>query len=211
MTRLGKVFNQLHASGCILFKRWTFEFHCNPNAGRNVIIRTHDLSVVKGTNYPQRNEESECAQSNVNEYIKKIADFMENCYEEWVNYIKEKRSIFYPLNFYTVDQMVLLQEEIAKYRNGSEDLRFLCPLLSLVAPHCSLDTDLDYAVDKVQENLLTSEQMSTLENSSERKNQAEAIQEFLKITRESGISRKHALRAIQSQEFDIENIEAGMY
>lgn len=209
MTRLGKVFNQLHSSGCILFKRWTFEFHCNPNAERNVIIRTHDLSVVKGTNYPQRNEESECAQSNVNEYIKKIADFMENCYEEWVNYIKEKRSVFYPLNFYTVDQMVLLQEEIAKYRNGIEDLRFLSPLLSLVAPRCSLDTDLDYAVDKVQENLLTSEQMSRLDNSNERNNHAEAIQKFLRLTRESSISRKHALRAIQSQGFDIEDTEAG--
>lgn len=210
VTRLGKVFIQLHASGCILFKLWTFEFHCNPNAGSSVMIRTHEESVVKGANFPQHMAESEDSQSNVNDYIRGIADFMENCYEEWIKYIKEKRRVFYPLNFYTVDQMVLLQEEIARYRNGSPVTRFLCPLLSLVKPSCSLNPDLDNAVDKVQEQLLTSEQTSKLEDISEKKSHAIAIKNFLQVAKDADISLKHALRAIQSNKFNIEDTDAGL-
>lgn len=211
MTRLGKVFLQLHASGCILFKQWTFEFHCNQHAGSSVMIRMDNRSVVKGTNFPENKEESNITNSNVNEYIRKIADFMESCYEEWIEYIAEKRSIFYPLNFYTVDQMVLLQEEIAKYRNGTQVTQFLCPLLSVVKSNCLLDPDLDDANNKVQENLLAFEQTSKMENESEKNTHTDAIRKFLKAAEETGISRKHALRAVQSQEFDIEDIEEGMY
>lgn len=174
------------------------------------MIRTHENSVVKGSNFAQHNEESEVCQSNVNEYIRRIADFLESCYEEWVQYIKEKRNVFYPLNFYTVDQMVLLQEEIAKYRNGNHVTKFLCPLLSLVKFQCSLQPDLVYAVDKVQEELLTSEQTSKMENISKKNSHTEAIQKFLQIAEKSGISRKHALRAIQSEEFDIEDTDSGI-
>ena len=173
------------------------------------MIRTHEQSVVKGTNYRYDNEDSKDLQSNVNEYIRQIADFMEICYEEWVRYIKEKRKHFYPLNFYTVDQMVLMQEEIAKYRNGKGVSRFLCPLLSLIKSQCSLTEDLDEAVNKVQEILLTTEQTSDFENLAAKTSHEEAIRNFLLVTEESGISRKHALRAIQSHEFDIEDTDAG--
>ena len=210
MTRLGKVFIQLHASGCILFKHWRFEFHCNPNAGCSVMIRTHEHSVVKGTNIQYDGEDSKATQSNVNDYIRRIADFMERCYEEWVRYINEKRKCFYPLNFYTVDQMVLLQEEIARYRNRKEVSRFLCPLLSLIRSNCLLAPDLDGALIKVQEALITSEQTSDLKNEDDKTSHEEAIRKFLIATEESGISRKHALRAIQSQEFKIEDTDEGM-
>lgn len=174
------------------------------------MIRTHERSVVKGTNFAQHSEESEVAQSNVNEYIRRIADFLESCYKEWVEYIKEKRNLFYPLNLYTVDQMVLLQEEIAKYRNGNQMTKFLCPLLSFVKSQCSLKPDLADAVDKVQEELLTSEQTSKMENISQKTSHTEAIQKFLQIAEKSGISRTHALRAIQSEEFDIEDTDSGI-
>lgn len=210
MTRLGKVFIQLHASGCILFKHWRFEFHCNPNAGCSVMIKTHEQSVVKGTNIRYDSEESEAPRSNVNEYIRRIADFMEKCYEEWVRYINEKRKSFYPLNFYTVDQMVLLQEEMARYRNRKEASRFLCPLLSLIRTKCSLVPNLDDALNNVQETLLTSEQTSNLENEGDKTSHEEAIKRFLILTEESGISRKHALRAIQSKAFDIEDTDKGV-
>lgn len=59
--------------------------------------------VVKGINFLENKEEFNIIYSNVNEYIWKIVDFMENCYEEWIKYIVEKRSIFYFLNFYIVD------------------------------------------------------------------------------------------------------------
>lgn len=173
------------------------------------MIRMHGHSVVKGSNFGQHSEESEVAQSNVNEYIRKIADFLESCYDEWVKYIKEKRNVFYPLNFYTVDQMVLLQEEIAKHRNGNQVTKFLCPLLSVVKSQCSIKTDLVNAVDKVQEKLLTSEKTSKMESFSKRTSHTEAIQKFLQIAERSGITRKRALRAIQSEEFNIEDTKAG--
>lgn len=175
------------------------------------MIRMHDRSVLKGTNFSENKEESEDTQSNVNEYIRKIADFMENCYEQWIDYIAEKRKVFYPLNFYTVDQMVLLQEEIAKYRNGNQVTQFLCPLLSVVKTRCSLNLDLDDAINKVQEKLIASEQTSNMENESEKSSHTDAIRKFLQVAEETGISRKHALSAIQSQEFDIEDTDAGMY
>lgn len=175
------------------------------------MIRTHEHSVVKGTNFLQHDEDSQNAYSNVNEYIRKIADFLESCYEEWIDYIAGKRKVFYPLNFYTVDQMVLLQEEIAKYRNGNQVTQFLGPLLSVVKFHCSLNPDLDDAINKVQENLLAREQTSEMENESEKNTHTDAIREFLQVAEGTGISRKHALRAIQSQEFDIADTDAGIY
>ncbi|XP_062570766.1 E3 ubiquitin-protein ligase RNF213-like isoform X2 [Saccostrea cucullata] len=210
VTRLGKVFIQLHASGCILFKQWTFEFHCNQSAGSSVLISTNDRSVVKGTNFPKVSEDSKEIQSNVNEYIRGIADFLEKCYEEWIKYIREKRSTFYPLNFFTVDQMVVLQEEIAQIRNGNGATKFLCPLLSLVKSNCSLRPDLEDAINTVQEKLLTQEQTAKMDDVSEMKSHAEAIQRFLKVADQASVSRKHALRAIKSQEFDIEDTSAGL-
>lgn len=175
------------------------------------MIRTHEQSVVKGTNIRYDSGDSEVHQSNVNEYIRKLAEFMERCFEEWVKYIYEKRKRFYPLNFYTVDQMVLLQEEIARYRNRKEASRFLCPLLAIIKTKCLLAPDLDEALNIVQEALLTSEQTVNLQSEADKSSHAEAIKKFLVVTDESGISRKHALCAIQSKDFDIEDTDAGMY
>lgn len=210
MTRLGKAFVQLNASGCILFKHWRFEFHCNPKVGCSVMIRTHEHSVVKGTNFAQQDKLTKNDQSNVNEYISQIANFLENCFKEWKEYITEKRKCFYSLNFYTVDQMVLLQEEIARHRNGTNTSEFLCPLLSVVKCKCLLNEDLDDAIDRVQETLLTNEQTSDIELAAEKACHAEAIQKFLEACSKGGISRRHALCAIQSKAFDIEDINSGM-
>lgn len=174
------------------------------------MIRTHDRSVVKGTNSPENNEECKITHSNVNEYIRTIADFMENCYEEWIVYIAGKRKVFYPLNFYTVDQMVLLQEEIAKYRNGNQTTQFLCPLLSIVKSKCLLYPDLDDAINEVQQELLASEQTSKMDER-DRNTHTDAISKFLQVAEEAAISRKHALRAIESKEFDIEDTDAGTF
>lgn len=59
--------------------------------------------VVKGINFLENKEEFNIINSNVNEYIWKIVDFMESCYEEWIDYIVGKRKVFYFLNFYIVD------------------------------------------------------------------------------------------------------------
>lgn len=174
------------------------------------MIRTHDRSVVKGTNVPENKEESNITHSNVNEYIRTIADFMESCYKEWIDYIAGKRNVFYPLNFYTVDQMVLLQEEIAKYRIGNQTTQFLCPLLSIVKSQCLLDPDLDDAIDKVQEKLLASEQTLKMDES-DKNIHTDAISKFVQVAEEAGFSRKHALLAVKSKKFEIEDTDAGTY
>jgi hypothetical protein len=105
--------------------------------------------------------------------------------------------------------MVLLQEELALFRNRHAASKYLCPLLSLVKSRCSLSPDVDDAINTVQERLLTREQTSHMEEMSEKASHAEAIQQFLQVCEKTGISRKHALCAIKSQAFDIKDTDAG--
>ncbi|XP_052242698.1 E3 ubiquitin-protein ligase RNF213-like [Dreissena polymorpha] len=135
VTRLGNVLRKLRKSGCVLFKSWKSQFWCEQD--RRVCV---EISIGNEKDLPKlvgRTNQSE----KVQHHIPVIAKFLEKCLDEWLAYIKQSRSEFYFLNFFTTDQLVILQQELAQM--GSE--RKLSPhvfsLLSAVKDDCKLGTD----------------------------------------------------------------------
>jgi len=61
---------------------------------------------------------------------------MESCLEEWLEHIKQKRKTYIHLNYFTVDQLVILQQELVKMGSEDEPSKHIYPLLSAVKANC---------------------------------------------------------------------------
>ncbi|XP_061196022.1 E3 ubiquitin-protein ligase rnf213-alpha-like [Saccostrea echinata] len=209
ITRLGRIFIKLYSSGCVLFKQWSFEFLCNKSVENCAFVKfgQQQESTLKGTNTKSRDEH--LSQDDVvNDYMQKIADFLEDCYEQWMGHVRETRDRFYPLNFFTVAQMIILQEELAMYRHGSHDSKHLLALLSYVKSDCSLE-DLEFAFKSLDEQLTKQQDKDVIgESSASQENRA--IQDFLKAAVDAGMSKRRAMQCIQSNAFDPQDIESSL-
>ncbi|XP_062570770.1 E3 ubiquitin-protein ligase RNF213-like [Saccostrea cucullata] len=209
VTRLGRIFIKLYSSGCVLFKQWSFEFLCNKSVENCAFVKfgqQHE-STLKGTNTKTRDEH--ISQDDVvNDYMQKIADFLENCYEQWMGHVRETRDSYYPLNFFTVAQMIILQEELAMYRHGSHDSKYLLALLSYVKSDCSVE-DLEFAFMSLNE-LLRREQDKDITDESSASQENRTIQDFLKAADDSGISKRRAMQCIQSNMFDPQDFDSSL-
>ena len=62
---------------------------------------------------------------------------MESCLEEWLKYIKEKRRSYKHLNYFTIDQLVILQRELVKIGTEEHPSVLIYPLLSAVKRNCT--------------------------------------------------------------------------
>ncbi|XP_053396335.1 E3 ubiquitin-protein ligase rnf213-alpha-like isoform X2 [Mercenaria mercenaria] len=135
ITRLSSVYMKLCSSGCVLFKDWTARFLCYPKPDRPVCAI---LEFGQGDRVPQL-KGRRSPKEDLKEIIPELAKFMECCLEEWLQHIKEKRKNFLHLNYYTVDQLVILQRELVKMGTESEPSHLVYPLLSAVKEDCTPD------------------------------------------------------------------------
>ncbi|XP_053396010.1 E3 ubiquitin-protein ligase rnf213-alpha-like [Mercenaria mercenaria] len=135
ITRLSSVYMKLCSSGCVLFKDWTARFLCYPKPDRPVCAI---LEFGQGDGVPQL-KGRRSVKEDLKEIIPELAKFMESCLEEWLQHIKEKRKNFLHLNYYTVDQLVILQRELVKMGTESEPSHLVYPLLSAVKEDCTPD------------------------------------------------------------------------
>jgi hypothetical protein len=70
--------------------------------------------------------------------IPEIARFMESCLKDWLHHIDEKRELYQSLNYFTVDQLVILQKELLKFGDDEQNPSHLIyPLLSTVKDDCT--------------------------------------------------------------------------
>ena len=107
---MGAVFSKLCAAGCILFKNWTATFHCDPTRPihSEIDFGLKDLkdSILKGRSDDTR---------EVGDEIKLVCEFMEDCLNDWNHTISRERQMFYHLNHFTTEQLVILCGELAKF------------------------------------------------------------------------------------------------
>lgn len=61
---------------------------------------------------------------------------MESCLDEWLRHIKEKRKTYVHLNYFTVDQLVILQQELVKIGTEEQPSLHIYPLLSTIKHNC---------------------------------------------------------------------------
>ncbi|XP_061169142.1 E3 ubiquitin-protein ligase RNF213-like [Saccostrea echinata] len=146
VVRLSNVYIKLVESGCVLFTNWQARFLCDPGRAVCAFITFgtgKECKQLKG----RRNEEDD-----VITIMPEIAKFMENCLEEWLCYLDEKRDEYYHLNHFTIDQVVILQRELARFNAGEEISNLTIPLLSIVNNDCSYH-DLTDAMQKANEEV----------------------------------------------------------
>ncbi|KAK3585587.1 hypothetical protein CHS0354_036774 [Potamilus streckersoni] len=143
--RLANVFIKLNSAGCVLFRHWQTKFVCDPSRPVCAFIEFgQGAKSLKGRKTPK---------DDVISVISKIAKFMENCLDKWLDHINQKRSKYFELNYFTTDQLVILQQELVKVGpNQDLDIR-IYPLLSAVKENCTYK-DLVDAMKKATKDLV---------------------------------------------------------
>ena len=71
------------------------------------------------------------------DFVPELANFMETCLIEWLAYIDDKRMKYIHLNYFTVDQLVILQRELVKMGTEENMSCRVYPLLSAIKSDCS--------------------------------------------------------------------------
>lgn len=74
---------------------------------------------------------------DLKDMIPKLASFMETCLDQWLLHFKDKRKSYLHLNYFTVDQLVILQRELVKMGTQEEPSHLIYPLLSAVKENCT--------------------------------------------------------------------------
>lgn len=146
--RLCNVYIKLLESGCVLFTSWQAKFLCDPRRPVCAFIefgKGEKIKQLKG----RRNDKDD-----VITIMPEIAKFMETSLDNWLQYLDKKRYEYQHLNYYTTDQLVILQRELAKVIDGDKIPPFIIPLLSVVKSDCNID-DLTGALQEANEELRT--------------------------------------------------------
>lgn len=201
MVRLCKVYIKLLSSGCVLFTNWQAKFLCDSERKVCAFVRFgsgEGCTQLKG----RRNEEEDISTT-----IPGLAKFMEICLEEWLKYIDQKRDEYHHLNFFTVDQMVILQRELVLMGGEIEPSDFIYPLLSIVKHDCT-KMELIGALKKAKVDVSQREAEQEVEMAEEEKDedidsdgenqlQATAIAKFISAITDSGYPERLAREALR--------------
>ncbi|XP_033741838.1 E3 ubiquitin-protein ligase rnf213-alpha-like [Pecten maximus] len=133
VVRLANTYIKLVSSGCVLFSEWKARFLCDRSrkACSFITFGTGDnVNSLKGRKATEDDD--------VSSIVPRIAKFMEKCYDQWLQYIADKRDKYYELNHLTIDQMVILQKELVKVGTEQEPSKLIFPLLSAIKKDCSM-------------------------------------------------------------------------
>ncbi|XP_052083737.1 E3 ubiquitin-protein ligase rnf213-alpha-like [Mytilus californianus] len=134
VVRLSNVYIKLISNGCVLFAKWHATFICDENRPVCAFLtfgQGSDAQTLKG--------QTGSTDNDVGFIIQKTANFLEECNERWLSYINEKREKFYWLNYFTIDQIVFLQQELVRVTASKVPSVFTYPMLSAVKQDCTND------------------------------------------------------------------------
>ena len=207
ITRLGNLYIRICKAGCTLFQNWKAIFYCNPEKRRKCV------HVVFGNdgNHKLFGDKSE-VETGIVGHILTMCDFLEDCLKEWLQHIEVQRMNSYYLNHYTTEQLVILQNELAKINTPeiSSIANTVFPMLSFVKHNCTLK-DLQESMGSAFELLMarevsstrkeqTAEQQESMDDDEAVINSGDGSQvdHFLETLQESGFSKKLAIAALKS-------------
>lgn len=122
MRRLAQAFINLHSAGNMLFRAWSAEVHCSPR--RSVSIRMGFglglLSQITGSGPVAQLLEALCRQ-------------MEDFLGQWQEFMAQKRTEHFYLNYYTAEQLVYLSSQLGSPPPSDAALT----MLSFVKRNCT--------------------------------------------------------------------------
>lgn len=135
---------------------------------------------------------------DISTMIPKLANIFESYHTKWLAYINEKRIAYPLLNFYTTDQIVIMQQQMVRLGNHEGPSPAIYPLLFAVKNDCTR-SDLIRAMEEAKLDVIALESQETATRTKTANNPAhpetvndEKIQEVMK----SGFSFSLAKEAI---------------
>ncbi|VDI31555.1 Hypothetical predicted protein [Mytilus galloprovincialis] len=129
---LGRTFIRMLNSGCVLFSNFQVEFRCDKKSAVCVFVsfgEKHDKKIIRGKRGTK--DQEDCL------FVRKIADYLTRCLNEWDSFIDAQREKHYLLNYFSMKQLVFLQCELAKLGTDTEPSVKLYPLLSAIKHDCN--------------------------------------------------------------------------
>ncbi|XP_071122875.1 E3 ubiquitin-protein ligase RNF213-like [Mytilus edulis] len=147
VVRLGNIYTKLIADGCILFSSWNATFLCDRKRSVCVFINFghgKEMQTLKGM------------AEDVANIIPKIAEFLEDCHTKWLSYIDEKRERHYFLNYFSIDQIVILQRELVKIDLEQDPSVLIYPMISAIKHDCTA-VDLIMALAQAKQDVILKE------------------------------------------------------
>ncbi|KAH3727158.1 hypothetical protein DPMN_053084, partial [Dreissena polymorpha] len=150
--------------------------------------------------------------------ISELSKFMEKCYKEWLEYINKKRAEYYHLNFFTVDQLVILQRELVKIGSESEPSHLIYPLLSAVKKTCTpadLFAAMTSAKEEVERKKVDDNAASLAETKSDDINDSfdEKREQFVQELVYSGIDvelARQSIEHIDPKDIDLQDVSQAL-
>ncbi|XP_006820780.1 E3 ubiquitin-protein ligase rnf213-alpha-like, partial [Saccoglossus kowalevskii] len=110
IVQLADLYIKLCAAGNVLFSEWKALIYCGK---RKVSVMVDfgfgDSQDLMGT-------------KDVIVQLDELCHFMENCLKEWLEYVEEKRSEIYQLNYFTTEQLVILRRELSKLMSNEKEM-----------------------------------------------------------------------------------------
>ena len=140
----------------------------------------------------------------LNTELRFLREFMKNCLQQWYQYVNERRSECYHLNYFTTEQLVLLRSCLAEFAS-SDQVECLPPqvlvLLSAVNSHCTAD-DVRRALKDASKDIMkpTTDEAGIADQQQAAK-EAERREKAVAIVKEqvdNGLEEKAAWAAIQA-------------
>ncbi|VDH96739.1 Hypothetical predicted protein [Mytilus galloprovincialis] len=128
------------------FMLFTVKFRCDPQSVTCAFVSfgEREKSTIIG--------KIDAVNKDVCFFIPKIAKFLEQCHEKWLEFIDRKREDYYILNYFNIEQMVILQHELVKMGFECEPSDLIYPLLSIIKHDCTRE-DLVNAMKEAKDEL----------------------------------------------------------
>ncbi|KAL3881524.1 hypothetical protein ACJMK2_027956, partial [Sinanodonta woodiana] len=182
------------------------KFLCDPKNNQCVEITFGEGSVpLKGM---------QTKTEDVTEFLHKLARFTEHCLDKWIDHIHQQRWKYFELNYFTIDQLVILQQELLKVGSELGPDNSLYPLLSAVKENCTYK-DLVDAMQNASSDM-EKDEMKDDDECKEKKvhnvevdqGKEEKVKNFIEDMTKAGFEESLAIEAVKH--VDIDNIENGI-
>jgi len=185
--RLAEIYLLLCNAGCMLFYNFKATFMCSVEVddGQNVFFQ-----FEKDTKITEHVPPIMGFSTDIIKQMNETSLFMEECLQSWNKHVNKERSRHYYLNYFTTEQLVILQRELAKLLDTRElDIRIF-PMLYIIG-HQYTHNDLLIALKAALNDIDNLREEDSEEQSNE-------IKEFIQYLKDAGHSTSLGLRALQS-------------
>ncbi|MBN3286120.1 RN213 ligase, partial [Polyodon spathula] len=125
--RLAVSFIDLYSAGNMLFRKWEANVYCSENNQAGVIMDFHLNKTI----------EEIIVDGPIVDQLPEICRKMEKCLESWRDFMNEKRSQHYYLNYYTAEQIVFLCSKLSAADVDQLENQQVMMMLSFVKPNCT--------------------------------------------------------------------------